>query len=290
MFVHWAPEAPGDYLNADRWTTEAIPITTGQEAWMYALPKQVDGVHATDVIAGSKGGNASVGWLQAPEDARDLKGWRWHKLQEAGWIMSLIAADMDGDGDDDVLVSDRKGGKRGVYWLEYPGAAAAPKGAEWRRHDIGGADREIMFLARADLDQDGREDVIAIDQGAVVWFRADAEGWSEHVIPLPDGVGTGKSAAMGDVDGDGRNDVVFSCENAKGDLSGMRWMSWTESPFAGPWLSHEIGGPEGWKYDRVVLHDVDGDGDLDVMCCEERDQLGVFWYENPREGVAHRER
>jgi hypothetical protein len=27
--------------------------------------------------------------------------------------------------------------------------------------------------------------------------------------------------------------------------------------------------------------DVDGDGDLDLMSCEERDQLGVFWYENP---------
>ena len=21
--------------------------------------------------------------------------------------------------------------------------------------------------------------------------------------------------------------------------------------------------------------------DLDILCCEERDQLGVFWYENP---------
>jgi hypothetical protein len=26
---------------------------------------------------------------------------------------------------------------------------------------------------------------------------------------------------------------------------------------------------------------LDGDGDLDVITCEERDQLGVIWYENP---------
>ena len=27
--------------------------------------------------------------------------------------------------------------------------------------------------------------------------------------------------------------------------------------------------------------DLDGDKDLDVITCEERDNLGVFWYENP---------
>ena len=27
--------------------------------------------------------------------------------------------------------------------------------------------------------------------------------------------------------------------------------------------------------------DVDGDGNLKLMSCEERDQLNVFWYENP---------
>ena len=27
--------------------------------------------------------------------------------------------------------------------------------------------------------------------------------------------------------------------------------------------------------------DMDGDGDLDVLTCEERDNLGVIWYENP---------
>ena len=35
------------------------------------------------------------------------------------------------------------------------------------------------------------------------------------------------------------------------------------------------------KAQGEVVSDVDGDGDLDILCCEERDQLGVFWYENP---------
>ena len=31
----------------------------------------------------------------------------------------------------------------------------------------------------------------------------------------------------------------------------------------------------------MELIDLDGDGDLDVMTCEERKNLGVIWYENP---------
>ena len=26
---------------------------------------------------------------------------------------------------------------------------------------------------------------------------------------------------------------------------------------------------------------MDADGDLDLLTCEERENLGVFWYENP---------
>ncbi len=276
MYVHWAPE---DYLDGPGWKTEPIPATARKQSWMYALPMDIDGKNGIDLIVSSKGGGAAVGWLEAPENARDLNAWKLHKLQDAGWIMSLIAADMDGDGDHDVLVSDRRGKKRGIFWLEFPGKEA-PHG-EWKRHDIGGSNREIFFISRGDVDQDGQDDIVAMDRGNVVWYQNRSDGWKEHVIPLPDGVGSGKSAALADIDGDGRNDIVFSCENAAGERSGMRWLSWENSPTDGSWTSHEIGGPEGHKYDRVVLHDVDGDGDEDVVCCEERDGLGVFWYENP---------
>ena len=32
---------------------------------------------------------------------------------------------------------------------------------------------------------------------------------------------------------------------------------------------------------KIFDIDLDGDGDLDLLTCEERDQLGVHWYENP---------
>lgn len=280
VFVHWAPTAKENYLAPSAWKTQAFPGAAEKHQWMYALPMRIDGQNGPDLLIGSKGKGGMVGWLQAPADARRLADWKVHRLQDAGWIMSMIAADMDDDGDDDVLISDRRGAKRGVYWLANPGAEAAARGADWPRHDIGGSEREILFLDRGDVDQDGAMDVVAIEKRGIVWFRASDSGWSEHFIPMPKGTGGGKSAAVCDVDQDGRNDLVFSCEGAKGPLSGMRWLSWTDSPTKGSWISHEIAGEPGLKYDRVVAYDVDGDGDKDMLCCEESDGLGVFWYEN----------
>ena len=281
MFIHWAPKELSSFLDASKWMTEAIPATARKQSWMYALPIEIDGRNGLDLIVGSKGNNGSIGWLQSPENARDLSNWKYHKLQDAGWIMSLIAIDMNKDGRDDILVSDRKGQRRGIYWLERPEASAAEDNQKWRRRNVGGQDREIKFISHGDIDQDGVLDIIAIDKKSVTWFRAHKTGWSEHVIPLPKGVGGGKSAVILDVNLDGRNDIVFSCEGANGPLSGMRWLSWRDSPFDKEWQSHEIAGEPGIKYDQVIPYDVDGDSDLDILCCEERDQLGVFWYENP---------
>ena len=47
------------------------------------------------------------------------------------------------------------------------------------------------------------------------------------------------------------------------------------------WKDHEISGTEGIKFDRIELIDLDQDGDLDLVTCEERVNLGVIWYENP---------
>ncbi|MBN2310560.1 MAG: hypothetical protein JXR94_16420, partial [Candidatus Hydrogenedentes bacterium] len=56
------------------------------------------------------------------------------------------------------------------------------------------------------------------------------------------------------------------------------------------WAVYDLSGPQGIKFDLVQLIDLDRDGDLDVLTCEERDAgrgLGVIWYENPsQEPVA----
>jgi hypothetical protein len=80
---------------------------------------------------------------------------------------------------------------------------------------------------------------------------------------------------------DGKPDLVVTCEGAKGKKSGVAWLSSHDSPHGPRWVSHDIGGPAGVKYDLCPLSDLDGDGDLDVLTTEESDNLGVIWYENP---------
>ena len=81
----------------------------------------LDKQHGPDLLGGSKSQGAAVSWLQAPPQADDFKGWLLYKLRDAGWIMSLMPYDMDGDGDPDAVLSDRKGEHTGVFWLETPG-------------------------------------------------------------------------------------------------------------------------------------------------------------------------
>jgi hypothetical protein len=74
-----------------------------------------------------------------------------------------------------------------------------------------------------------------------------------------------------------------NCEGAEGGKSGMAWFTPTSSRNGSKTKPtfHDIAGPHGIKFDRIELLDLDMDGDLDVMTCEERENLGVVWYENP---------
>ncbi|HUT33718.1 MAG TPA: VCBS repeat-containing protein [Planctomycetota bacterium] len=282
VFVHWAPKEKGRTLDSAAWATQAVPALEGKQMWMFALPLQLDGRNGIDLVVGAKGGGAQIGWLEAPANPRDLAAWKWHPLREAGWIMSLIAADVDGDGDLDVVASDRKGPRRGAFWLENPGPGPA-QAEPWREHAIGASDEEVMFLTLADLDKDGLVDVLAATRGKeLVWLRRTAAkppAWGTVTIPLPPNTGTAKGVGVADIDLDGKLDIVFTCENARGK-SGVLWMSRGDAG----WDGHEISGPQGTKYDLVELIDLDGDGDLDVLTCEEAENLGVIWYENPTKG------
>ncbi|HID23365.1 MAG TPA: VCBS repeat-containing protein [Planctomycetaceae bacterium] len=284
MFVHWSPRSHAERLDSARWRTERIPATEKQRRWMFCVPMQVDGLNGVDLVAGAKNPGAAVGWLQCPRQPRQLAAWRWHEIYRAGWIMSLVAIDMDIDGDTDILLSDRKGVQRGCCWLENPGTAAVLDRL-WKVHRIGGQGQEVMFLSPCDLDRDGKLDVVvAVRGGDLLYLRCERLRpltWRTWPIRMPPGTGTGKAVAAGDLDLDNRVDLVVSCEHARG-RSGVFWLSWRRSVSDPVWDAHEISGrAEGTKYDLIRLIDLDEDSDLDVLTCEERDNLGVIWYENP---------
>ncbi len=292
IHVHWAPDDPDQLLNADAWSTEPIGVSVDQAKWMYAVAVDSEyGMGGVRLIAGAKDPGGQIALLQPPEDPRDLDAWNLKTLYEAGWMMTLRLVDMDADGDNDVVATDRRDERRGALWLENPDSGSA-----WQEHRIGAVGTyEAMHHAVGDLDGDGVDDiVVAVKRGPIRFFRRssmDSADWETHIIEMPEGSGGGKSVAIADVDLDGQPDLVVACEGAHDGRIGVFWYAHAGSPQAGPWTPTSIAGPEGFIYDLIQLVDLDGDGDLDVATLEEKGpyfadgfvgkELGVIWYENP---------
>jgi len=135
----------------------------------------------------------------------------------------------------------------------------------------------------ADINGDGKLDVAAIsDQKGhlvTVWYEIPADPrakWIEHRIGggIHGGVGP---HGVGDLDGDGDNDVVRGdvwFENLDG--KGLQWSE--HAVLAAP------GGNRPDRYGlaiKVWICDLDGDGDLDIVEAEaDTIDARVFWFEN----------
>jgi len=274
--IHWAPDEAEKYRQSENWQSQDIPAVAGKTRWMFGMAMDVDGKHGPDLVVGSKDPNATLGWLEAPANPRGMDAWRFHEITPAGWIMSIVIRDMDGDGHKDILISDRYGENRGVRWLRNPGPGGV-QNQHWQNHLIGLSDGEPMFLTAVSpnhiLAPDLKKGLLSFDKNA-------AGAWQADTLVYPDFAGTrGKAVARGDLNLDGTEDIVLSFEGAE-DRHGVIWQDGATKKF------YPLSNQRGIKYDLVVLHDMDGDGDLDVLTSEENNNsateggLGVVWYEN----------
>ena len=315
VYVHWGPRDPAATLTPEAWRQDRFSAVDGLTQAMFALPLDVDGRHGIDLVLGGKNDDRSipsfVGWLESPPNPRDTAAWRWHPLvREVSWVMSIEAADFDADGDLDIFYSDKHGPWVGIHWLENPGRRGDLE-RPWKRHTA--PIRGLVgtsFAAIADRDGDGRRDLIVnaplrdsevanpAQRHAIVLLRKlddSGDRWAQYDVAAPAGTGSPKGVSVGDIDLDGRLDLLVSCSGAEGDLVGVYWLAYRDRPFRdglleAHWDAHDISGPNGTKFDLVPLADLDGDGDLDVLTSEEKESerkgLGVVWYENPTRPVT----
>lgn len=307
---HWAPEKKDEYMNSEKWTTQSIPVVDDMSAWMFIVSIDMDGKNGIDLLVGSKrkkgvdgDDKAIIGWLRSPKNPRNIKDWKFYPLTTAGWIMSMEVRDMNDDQQMDIIISDRRRSTgKGIRWLENPGKKNAEFYQPWRSHKIGVGVEEPMFHISADMNGDGKKEIVVPDlnRGLVILQQAKDDPkspWSEYLIPYPPWAGPrGKSVAVGDLNLDGEINVVLSFEE-EGEIAAMPyneykkqgkysviWGKYQNDPIKGNWKFQSISGLKGRKFDLVNLIDMDGDGDLDVITTdenEEGDGLGVVWYENP---------
>ena len=288
VFVHFA--ASSDLLDSTTWRQSVLSASVDRMMWMYAEPLQVDDKNGIDLIAAGKNENSQIGWFEAPEDGNDLTSWKWHPISSMGWSMSIILRDMNGDGHMDIVVTDRRDELRGCRWLENPGPGESQK-KPWKNHDIGGQNIQVMFMTMSDIDLDGKEEVVVTDYDAhdiYIFKRQNDSGtkWSEKIYSISEETGTGKSVEVGDVNGDGIPDLVLSTNTHDKNVIGLGWIDGKSLSGSDRLSLQPISKRDNYKYDRVRLLDVDQDGDLDVLICEENNGegsrgLGVVWYENP---------
>lgn len=273
VFFHLNPGSVDSVRNARKWKTQLLPETQNASRWMFCQP-----LDSARLILGSKEphGQISIWDFSKPIPLQ--------RIRRAGWIMSLRTWDIDSDGDLDILYSDRKGKSRSVGWLEQM------ENGIWKDHLIGGEGMEVMFMDIAMIDN---QLTVACNtrNGQILLFTPGVNArdkWAVRKIAHPANSGAGKAVAIGDLDGDGIVDLACTC----GLASKKHGVYWLRQPSGNQqitpdspeqWEFHEISGVDsGEKFDRIELLDVDSDGDLDLLTCEERDNLGVVWYENPR--------
>lgn len=285
--IHWAPADWLSYYQSEKWVSQDIPVTEGRTRWMFGRAADIDGKNGIDLVVGSKNPNGTIAWLEAPENPRNMEAWKYHEIAPAGWIMSIELLDMDEDGLTDILISDRYGDLRGVRWLKHPGNSSALTN-HWENHFIGVQNGEPMFLTLADIPEwtsDGVPGIVVPDlvKGWEIFYREEGR-WVNESMAYPAFSGTrGKSVAVADMNQNGSWDLVASYEGALNRSGVLSVDGFLEKK---PNYT-DISGKVGVKYDFIVLIDMDGDGDLDVLTCEETGEdgskagLGAIWYENP---------
>jgi hypothetical protein len=209
----------------------------------------------TDIIAVSYE-NDQVAWWE--NDGGDPITWTKHMIDDDyDYPTKVDVADLDGDGDRDVVSSGWLAEE--IAWWRNDGGDPP----RWTRHVIADGFTGSHWAQAADVDGDGRTDVLgaAMDLGTVAWWRNDGGDplrWQRHTVTdqLPGAV----SVHAEDLDGDGDLDVSASGWAASG---GVRWWE-NRNGIGTAWDEHRVDASFG-ESSSVTVGDVDGSGTLDLL-------------------------
>jgi hypothetical protein len=223
----WAGPASDAALS---WTFHPLSDARGYPTFMHGLGAgDVTGDGRADVL------EATGVWQQPTSLVADPLWLRSDQYFGQGGAQ-MVAYDVDGDGDNDVITTLAAHGY-GLGWYEQ----TAPNGAAFLEHIVVSADapapdaavilHEPHALAVADIDGDGLTDIVTGERfwghvpagepdfnapARLYWFRLERSADGVRYLPtlIDDDSGVGTQVSVGDVTNDGLLDIVVA--NKKG--------------------------------------------------------------------------
>lgn len=209
-------------------------------------------------------GLTSTGMVYYTNDAMD--GW----AAANGMLRQVIVNDFNGDGKADLIGI----GIGNEVWVKLD--ASSGVASNWKR--VGGTDTTLTFLTVGDFDGDGKTDNLAglgnkivvgttTYEGSFVYYSGTGSSWSGVGSPLA----ICSSIATGDLNGDGRTDLVCA------DLAGNVYYKTDVSTTSTGWTAMGVGQfkVEFAAKGNMVIGDFNGDGSMDIAGL---DANGKIWY------------
>lgn len=279
-----------------------VTLNTGAEAeGLGILDVNKDG-RLDAVLEGywlSNPGNRSSNWTRNNFDSywygNEPSGYR-------GYSVKVYIANIDGQGGDDIIISDSENNDQAIRWYSVPNSGglntsnANPQTITNRTGYIS------HTLAAADFDGDGDIDVFSAglprpnSQHFIYYNPGNGTGnWQQQTIP---GSGPGYSGKIGDVNGDGKPDIVNGVGWDAGEIKGgginypgpiriQIFINQASGTFPTPtpgtgsceiqlnsWQTYSLNRGSTFKFVFVLPGDIDGDGLTDIIA-------GDGWWKNP---------
>ena len=181
----------------------------------------------------------------------------------------VYAADLDNDGDEDIISASSADNK--IAWFENLDGY----GSFGSERIISTASVKVYALHVADIDGDGNQDVLSASQGdnVVAWYRNSGGGSFDVRQIVSSEAFVAQSVFAADIDMDGDLDVL----SASRDDDRIAWYENTDG--AGVFGPLQVISSTAERAHTVFAADLDGDGDPDVLSASELDDK-IAWYEN----------
>jgi hypothetical protein len=251
------------------WTPQVISSTAGGVRAVFAADVNADG--RVDVLSANFDTDTFM-WYKNGGGAAPV----WTPYTIATGVAydgphSINAADLDGDGRVDVATACWMGNS--IAWHK-SGGGSAPT---WTSYTISSTTMSASFVVVADVDGDGRLDVVSssYSDDKIAWFRNGGGSpivWTTNIIST---TATGAhSVFVADMDGDGRLDALSASQAG-------RKVEWYKNGGGSPptWTTYTVTSTTIGSVHAVYAADVDGDGRVDALACSENDNKAM-WYKN----------